>query len=367
MKNEKFSVSKSFFSILFWTIVICLILCYASVIVNPAVFVYLAPFGLLYPVFIAVVLVVLFFILVQRQWKRMLFLLLLIVVGFPLHQRYFNFGKAKTIKKGTHIKVMSYNVRLFNLYSWNKTKNYKVRDSIFQFLQKVNPDIICFQEFYYADSVKFETKDTLLQLLKAKNFHGQFTKTAHKITQHYGVATLSAYPIINQGEIELNSVVSNFCIYSDIKKGDKIFRIYNAHIGSIQFREADYAFFEVLKEGEKPKKESNIIGKILLAYKTRAKEINRIIAHARKSPYPTIVCGDFNDTPISYCYQQLTATFTDAFLESGTGVGTTYEGKIPSNRIDYIFHSNDFTSSNFHIQQKVLSDHRAIWTNLYLH
>lgn len=365
MKNTIFRFFRLLYSVIFWGILVGLLLCYASVFINPSQFVYLAPFGLLYPIFIGLTVLILFFSLLQGRWRRVFLVLFVLLIGFSLHQRYFNFGSKEVTNKGEQIEVMSYNVRLFNLYNWNRTKNYKVRDSIFEFLQHKNPDIICFQEFYYGDSIKFNTKDTLLQLLKANNFQGQFTKTTHDITQYFGVATLSKYPIINRGEIELNSVVSNFCIFSDIKKGNKIIRVYNAHIGSIQFREAEYDFFEDSKTVENEKKR-NIIGKILKAYKTRANEINRILRHAKQSPYPTIICGDFNDTPISYCYQQLSDNFSDAFLEAGSGMGTTYEGKIPSNRIDYIFHNDGFTANQFKIQQKILSDHRAIWADLYL-
>jgi endonuclease/exonuclease/phosphatase family metal-dependent hydrolase len=104
--------------------------------------------------------------------------------------------------------------------------------------------------------------------------------------------------------------------------------------------------------------------KILSAYKSRAQEVHRILYHAKKSPYPVIICGDFNDTPVSYCYQQLKSSFEDAFLEAGIGTGATYAGKVPPNRIDYIFHSDGFRATAFHIQKEILSDHRAIWTKL---
>ena len=41
----------------------------------------------------------------------------------------------------------------------------------------------------------------------------------------------------------------------------------------------------------------------------------------KSCPYPIIICGDFNDTPVSYAYQQLGDNMIDAFLESGNGIG----------------------------------------------
>ena len=75
---------------------------------------------------------------------------------------------------------------------------------------------------------------------------------------------------------------------------------------------------------------------------------------------PVIICGDFNDTPMSYTYNQFNKGLVDAFRNASFGIGTSYVGKIPAGRIDYIFHSPSLFSSNFTIQKEVLSDHRAV-------
>ena len=80
----------------------------------------------------------------------------------------------------------------------------------------------------------------------------------------------------------------------------------------------------------------------------------------KNSPYPVVLCGDFNDTPVSYCYNVVSKSLEDSFIESGSGVGTTYIGKIPSNRIDYIFHSDQLESMEFKTHQVSYSDHKPI-------
>jgi endonuclease/exonuclease/phosphatase family metal-dependent hydrolase len=77
------------------------------------------------------------------------------------------------------------------------------------------------------------------------------------------------------------------------------------------------------------------------------------------------VCGDFNDTPLSYTYQQFNSTLTDAFRNCGRGIGPTYVGRIPAGRIDYIFHSEDLNSTQFKIQEKSLSDHLAVSCKIF--
>ncbi|MFH0999552.1 MAG: endonuclease/exonuclease/phosphatase family protein, partial [Bacteroidota bacterium] len=82
-----------------------------------------------------------------------------------------------------------------------------------------------------------------------------------------------------------------------------------------------------------------------------------ISEHIKQSPYPVIVCGDFNDTPVSYTYHKMRGQLTDAFINAGNGFGNTYERKIASFRIDYIFHSPEFDSKNFKVPHLLYSDH----------
>jgi len=103
-----------------------------------------------------------------------------------------------------------------------------------------------------------------------------------------------------------------------------------------------------------------LIDKLRIAYPKRAEQARTVMEHVKTSPYPTIVCGDFNDTPMSYAYNQFNQLLIDAFRNCSSGIGTTYVGKVPAGRIDYIFHSKNLHSANFSIQNEVYSDHRAI-------
>ena len=95
----------------------------------------------------------------------------------------------------------------------------------------------------------------------------------------------------------------------------------------------------------------------------QVREIRQIIAD---SPYHVILCGDFNDTPASFTYKVLGFELNDAFVESGKGIGRTYIGKLPSFRIDYIFHSEAFESYNFETIDFTYSDHLPIVCDLVL-
>lgn len=82
--------------------------------------------------------------------------------------------------------------------------------------------------------------------------------------------------------------------------------------------------------------------------------------HVNSSPYKVILAGDFNDTPVSYFYRQVTDKLYDSFTESGNGFGSTYNGIFPLLRIDYIFHGEGLHSYNHTVHSEQLSDHYAV-------
>jgi len=95
------------------------------------------------------------------------------------------------------------------------------------------------------------------------------------------------------------------------------------------------------------------------SYKKRAEESQVIKKHMQSSPYPIILCGDFNDTPLSYAYNTISKNLKDAFKESGKGIGQSFV-KIPTLRIDYILHNECFNSYNYKRHKQKLSDHYAV-------
>ena len=127
---------------------------------------------------------------------------------------------------------------------------------------------------------------------------------------------------------------SNICIYTDVKINNKNnIRIFNIHFQSIRFGEEDYEFAEKVREMEDITNEEEykhdsgrIIKRLKKAFIRRAHQVDLVEQYIKSSPYPVIVCGDFNDTPSSYAYYTISDNLTDAFCESGNGFGQTYAG-----------------------------------------
>jgi endonuclease/exonuclease/phosphatase family metal-dependent hydrolase len=328
-----------------------------------------AIFGLFYPVLLLVYQIALIGWIVGKNWIWTLVMGVFLLAGMPLHTRFIVFGTSKP--DTTHreqLVVMSYNVRLFDVYQWLGDEK-ESRNAIFDFLREQQPDVVCFQEFYFEEKpANFLTKDTLKEILEAPYMKGVFT-SANRNRTHFGVCTYSKYPIVSHGQVDLAaSTASNSCVYTDIQKGEQIFRVYNIHIGSLQFQEEEYDLFSnkanTLDE-EKRERTLRLLLRIRRAFITRNDQVDLILAHAAQSPYPVIVCGDFNDTPMSHTYHRFHSLYTDAFQAAGRGIGTTYAGRVPANRIDFIFYDTAFVATDFSIQKAVHSDHRAIQTTLW--
>jgi endonuclease/exonuclease/phosphatase family metal-dependent hydrolase len=120
---------------------------------------------------------------------------------------------------------------------------------------------------------------------------------------------------------------------------------------------------DVKNEMEKSK---SILRRMKRAFVKRAIQADGIALHIASCRYKVIVCGDFNDTPASYVYHTIRGNLKDAFIESGSGFEQTYAGIFPKFRIDYIFHSKEFKSKQYHHLSETVTDHYPIISYIQL-
>jgi endonuclease/exonuclease/phosphatase family metal-dependent hydrolase len=353
--------------------IVSLCFSYLAAYITPASdFWWLQFFGLAYGILVIVNLfIILFWLLLKR--KNAWYSLVAILIGanrlFQLFQPGTSIAENKLPKNSDYpVKVMSFNVRLFDLYNWSG--NHEYRNKILSFLKSESPDIVCFQEYYSSEGTdyNFRMNDTLKSILPAVYSHIQYTSNLHDNKDHWGIATFSKYPIVNKKKVYYKKKGRDLFICTDVVIKNDTLRIINAHLESIRFKTQDYRFIENLGSDATEEELStsiNILKKIKWAYTRRARQIKVVKEEIDNSPHPVILCGDFNDTPASYSYHKLSDGLADAFRESGSGFGRTYAGNFPSFRIDYILHDKKFKSAGFTTHRVNLSDHYPISCLVY--
>jgi endonuclease/exonuclease/phosphatase family metal-dependent hydrolase len=267
---------------------------------------------------------------------------------------------------GKAIKVISYNVRSFDLYNW--TGNAKTRKQIFQMLEEEKPAILCLQEYYSCDEGEFQnTKDIRKSLnLPHKSIH--YSNTVLE-THHWGLAIFSSFPIVNEGTLSFKKGKSNFIQFADLLINNDTIRVYNMHLQSNHFKKQDYEFIEnpddTVHQGL-IKGSKSILRKLRKAVVMRSRQADELAEHIRQCPHPVIVCGDFNDTPFTYTYQTARGELKDAFTEMGSGFGGSYTELPLPLRIDYVMHSQEINTHSFAMRDNHLSDHYPLIVEILL-
>ncbi|MBE6187004.1 MAG: endonuclease [Rikenellaceae bacterium] len=232
------------------------------------------------------------------------------------------------------LKVMSYNVRSF--IDDNRERQL---DSIVKIIKAVNPDILCLQEMGFSDIA-----DSLLEPLKP------MPRSLSRV--NLSPAIYSRYPIIKASRMDTlkNFVWADIVIKKDKNNEDTI-RVFNNHLHSTAIRRDDSNYIENHEylEGDSLGKVHSMVKRLTENNRVRAEQADTLAALVAASPYPVIVCGDFNDTPVSYTYRTVARKLNDPYRKVGRGYSHTYRGFFDMLRIDYIFYSDEFEALSYEV------------------
>ena len=325
--------------------------------------------GLAFPyVFFVNLMFIPLWLLIRRRYA--LLPLIFVIICWARIGGYYQFGFSKDAPaQAEDMKILSYNVRLFDLYNWKGNKITKETSGMFTLMHETAPDFLFIQEYHAGKRDKIDVADSIQKYTGLKYSHISLARHNNKV-RPYGIATFSRWPIVAEGSIRFSENPANMCIFSDIAREKDTIRVFNIHLESIYFSREDYLFVtDIMASAEEQKTFSkgmiSISKKLKTAFIRRTAQIREVTLEIEKSPYPVIVCGDFNDTPSSYTYQQISALLEDSFVESGRGMSKTYTGPWPSFRIDYIMYDKDyFTTTNYERLKVYYSDHFPITSTL---
>jgi len=316
---------------------------YLSPYINPLLFWPISFIGLIFPIlYITNILFLIYWLigLKKPMWANIIILL----IGIGNISNYLGTSPNNNSSK-ENIKVLTYNVRLFNKYNWLEETD--IKEKISNFFKTENADILCIQEFYTPDEIP--------------NFSYPYKHIGmHNRKSQWHMAIYSNYPQIKNETVSIEGKqMNNTCIYSDMIIKEDTIRVYNIHLASNWFNSSDYSFIQNPKKERLREGLLGITKRMKSSYRKRALEVAVIKEHMTTSPFPLIVCGDFNDTPLSYAYKSIKRDLIDAFSFSGKGIGNSFT-KIPALRIDYILHDERFRSTNYQKCNQILSDHYAV-------
>lgn len=357
---------------IYLTVLVCAIFlgsCLAPYL-NPAKWWLIGFLGLSVPyVVIILVFAIIFWLIFKPRWALLPFLTLL--VGWKQLSVLFainplrDFVEAKT---DSTIRIVDWNVGSMYGLSENKDKRKHNRTEIAGAIIKLQPDIICLQEFNHsytqgpeADNIGLFTKDYP---------YYYFSKDYNKRNGFYtsGSVIFSRYPIIDSGKIKYPGKYGESLIFCDVHLKNDTVRIYTSHLQSFQFTETDYSGMEKIREQDDEALEASrsIFTKMKLAFTKRGEQAEIVRNEIDSTPYPSIMCGDFNDVPNSFTYFHIRGNRKDAFLEKDFGIGRSYISLAPTLRIDYILPQPLFRVLQFDMVDEDLSDHLMLVSDVSL-
>lgn len=248
------------------------------------------------------------------------------------------------IKKVSDLSLMSYNVRMFNAYEWTSRKD--IPEKITGFIKENDPDILCIQEHYIGAAELARIYPYEYVKLKGKN-------------AEFGSAIFSKLPIINQASLDFPQHGNNNAIYTDIvvNKTDTV-RIFNVHFQSLNIKPG---IDDLQKEDSR-----KLLGRIGYGFSLQQEQAEMLMEELKRSPYKTVIAGDFNNTSFSYIYNLIKQDdrYKDAFLEAGSGFGKSFKLNYFPLRIDFLLVEKGMSINEFRKFEIDFSDHYPVLTKI---
>jgi len=309
-------------------------------------------------------------------WRISLISFFAMMIGWSNIHAFFAFNipkKYSVEKPDGNLRLLTWNIHYWDDFITKKAGASGHRSKMMQFVQEQNADILCFQEFNQMLGGK-DPENNILDIRDQMHYPYYFFSGDHKSRNgkyESGVIIFSRYPIIDTIRTKYSSDAnrgSESLIGADINFNGKILRICTTHLQSVLFRSKDFRNVEIIRNVDDSILEASksIIKKLRRAFSLRGNQADIVRQELDKSPYPVIICGDFNDVPNSYTYFHIRGSRQDAYSEKGFGIGRTYVNLSPTLRIDYIMADKKFRVTQCHKFVLPYSDHHPIIADFQL-
>lgn len=320
--------------------------------------------GLGFPIFCVLNVCFVVYWLFLLEWRFLLIGLCSFLICWGPIKNYFPFhSQVKDISKEKVIKVLTYNVMGFAYKDHSK----KSPNRIVEYIANSDADIVCLQEYAVSKSEKFLTTQKLVNALSMYRYHS-IIPIGSSGSLDFSIAVFSKYPLSNSRKIKYDTEFNGSSIHEVNVDGKKLTLI-NNHLESFKLTMEDRSRYSAFIKNINTETFDEIKGaieqKLGPAFLIRAKQAETVAWEIEKvkTDY-LLVCGDFNDTPVSYAHRTIQGNLVDAYAASGRGVGVTYNRNLFWFRIDHILHTSNMKSLNCTVDKVRYSDHYPLWCYL---
>ena len=316
------------------------------------------------------VIFLIFWLILRRIW--VLISVIILITGREAIRNVIplNFtGPFKMEKFPGSFRLMSWNVEHFDILH-HKT-HPETKQKMLDLINQYQPDIACFQEMVAGEDKK--AINHIPSFLKYLGFAEYYYTFEHRLDfdnrHHFGIMILSKFPILSRHTVTPDSMDYNSTFqYVDLKINTDTVRLFNIHLQSLRFTQSNLNYLDNPGIGNDSDmmQSKNVIRKLKAGFLKRAVQAELVKASMNASPYPILVCGDFNDVPQSFAYTLIGKGLQNAFAQKGTWIGRTYSAISPTLRIDNIFADEHFTVRQVIRIRQLLSDHFPVISDLSL-
>ena len=319
---------------------------------NPVNYPLMACLGMAFPFFLVANLMMLIIMLIFK-WRRAWVPILGFALAYVPIRTYIPLHFSRDIPQDC-IKVLSYNVCGYG-------GNYRYEaavDTVANYIKRIDADIVCLQEDHGG---KGGNPVEALAQIYPYNDTTQVSLAGLPAVNCVGIHT--RYPIIRKERLPMESKTNGSVAYF-LQVGSDTLIVINNHLEATHLSKDDrYRYKQVIK-GEMGRDAAEEEATLLIerlgnSMSKRAPQADILNQYVKDhAHYPIILCGDFNDTPISYTRRVVSQNLTDCFVESGCGLGLSFNQKGFNFRIDHIMCSSHFEPYNCMVDDDMdASDH----------
>jgi len=352
IKTKRYYVKKiGFFGKIFYFLNIVfgllLLISYFIPFIHPGTIPFIAVVSLFMPVLMIMnILFVIFWIF--KLNIRFVFSLIILAIGINNIDNFFRWSNSQYVGS-SDIKVMTFNVRMFDVFDWIKEPG--TTKGIYNLVKSEMPDVIAFQE--YHPMKEFDIGEY------------EFSYIYYPSTRKYwGQAIYSKYPIIEKGEVDILSN-ANSVVFVDLDINGTYIRIYSVHLETLKLDTKDLELNKTFDFSDSNNnisdKVKSLASRIDKGFGRHGTQADMLRDHINQSPHPVIVMGDFNSSAFSYEYKEIKGDLIDAFEVGGQGFGKTFVFPYFPLRIDFIMGDPKFRIVEFKtLNERELSDHYPV-------